>query len=170
MEPRAARRRTSIAWSRRAASAGAKDITRAKSEAERDTIWSVRRQTSVALKATGLVKINHDVVVPRGRVPELFDVIAEMKRTYNLRVASFGHAGDGNIHVNLLLKPGDADEAARAKQAERFPSRASLHWRARSAANTGSDSRRPPPAAGAVGRRDRADETRQGRASIRTAS
>ena len=101
-------------------STGAKDITRAKSEAERDTIWSVRRQTSVALKATGLVKINHDVVVPRGRVPELFDVIAEMKRTYNLRVASFGHAGDGNIHVNLLLKPGDADEAARAKQAERF--------------------------------------------------
>ena len=99
---------------------GAKDITRAKSEAERDTIWSVRRQTSVALKATGLVKINHDVVVPRGRVPELFDVIAEMKRTYNLRVASFGHAGNGNIHVNLLLKPGDADEAARAKQAERF--------------------------------------------------
>ena len=99
---------------------GAKDITRAKSEAERDTIWSVRRQTSVALKATVLVKINHDVVVPRGRVPELFDVIAEMKRTYNLRVASFGHAGDGNIHVNLLIKPGDADEAARAKQAERF--------------------------------------------------
>ena len=99
---------------------GAREISRAKGEAERDTIWSLRRQTSVALKATGLVKINHDVVVPRGRVPELFDVIADMKRTYNLRVASFGHAGDGNIHVNLLLKPGDADEAARAKQAERF--------------------------------------------------
>jgi glycolate oxidase len=99
---------------------GAREISRATSEAERDTIWSLRRQTSVALKATGLVKINHDVVVPRGRVPELFDVIAEMKRTYNLRVASFGHAGDGNIHVNLLLTPGDAGEAARAKQAERF--------------------------------------------------
>jgi glycolate oxidase len=101
-------------------SVGAREISRAKGEAERDTIWSLRRQTSVALKATGLVKINHDVVVPRGRVPELFDVIADMKRTYRLRVASFGHAGDGNIHVNLLLKPGDADEAARAKQAERF--------------------------------------------------
>ena len=101
-------------------SVGAREISRAKGEAERDTIWSLRRQTSVALKATGLVKINHDVVVPRGRVPELFDVIADVKRTYNLRVASFGHAGDGNIHVNLLLKPGDADEAARAKQAERF--------------------------------------------------
>jgi FAD/FMN-containing dehydrogenase len=47
-------------------------------------------------------------------------VIAEMKRTYGLRVASFGHAGDGNIHVNQLITPGDADEAARAKQAERF--------------------------------------------------
>ena len=101
-------------------SVGAKDISRARNEAERDTIWSLRRQTSVALKATGLVKINHDVVVPRGRVPELFDVIAELKRTYSLRVAAFGHAGDGNIHVNLLLRPGDAGEAGRAKQAERF--------------------------------------------------
>ena len=99
---------------------GAQEISRARSEAERDTIWSLRRQTSVALKKTGLIKINHDVVVPRGRVPELFDVIGEMKRTYNLRIASFGHAGDGNIHVNLLVTPGDADEAARAKQAERF--------------------------------------------------
>jgi glycolate oxidase len=99
---------------------GAKEISRAKNEAERDTIWSLRRQTSVALKAMGLVKINHDVVVPRGRVPELFDVIAEMKRTYGLRVASFGHAGDGNIHVNLLITPGDEQEAARAKQAEQF--------------------------------------------------
>jgi glycolate oxidase len=101
-------------------SAGATSITRARNEAERDTIWSLRRQTSAALKATGLVKINHDVVVPRGRVPELFDVIGEMKRTCNLRVASFGHAGDGNIHVNLLLTPGDPGEAARAREAERF--------------------------------------------------
>ena len=101
-------------------SMGAKEITRARDEADRDRIWSLRRQTSVALKATGLIKINHDVVVPKGRVPELFDVIAEMRQAYQLRVASFGHAGDGNIHVNLLITPGDADEAARAKQAERF--------------------------------------------------
>jgi len=101
-------------------SVGAKQITRACDEADRDRIWSLRRQTSAALKATGLIKINHDVVVPKGRVPELFDVIAEMKQAYKLRVASFGHAGDGNIHVNLLITPGDANEAARAKEAERF--------------------------------------------------
>ena len=101
-------------------SVGAKEISRAGDEAERERIWSLRRQTSAALKATGLIKINHDVVVPKGRVPELFDVIAEVKQTFGLRVASFGHAGDGNIHVNLLIAPGDADEAARAKEAERF--------------------------------------------------
>jgi glycolate oxidase len=101
-------------------SVGAKQITRARDEADRDRVWSLRRQTSAALKATGLIKINHDVVVPKGRVPELFDVIADMKQAYKLRVASFGHAGDGNIHVNLLITPGDANEAARAKEAERF--------------------------------------------------
>jgi FAD/FMN-containing dehydrogenase len=100
--------------------AGAKNLSRANTEAERDTIWALRRETSLSLRATGLIKVNHDVVVPRGRVPELFDVIAEIKQTYRLRVASFGHAGDGNIHVNLMLKPGDADDAARAKEAERF--------------------------------------------------
>jgi glycolate oxidase len=100
--------------------AGATAISRATSSAERDRIWDVRRQASNAVKATGLIKINHDVVVPRGRVPELFDVIDELKRTYSLRVAAFGHAGDGNIHVNILLKPGDAGELAKSKEAERF--------------------------------------------------
>ena len=101
-------------------SVGAESMWRASSAEERERIWNVRRQTSTALKATGLVKINHDVVVPKGRVPQLFDVIAEMKRTYGLRIASFGHAGDGNIHVNLLLTPGDDAERQRAKEAETF--------------------------------------------------
>ena len=74
---------------------------------------------SLALRATGLVKINHDVVVPRGRVPELYAVIQELRDGYRLRIAAFGHAGDGNIHVNLLLDPGDVDQRARAKDAER---------------------------------------------------
>ena len=100
--------------------AGAVEVTRAADAAQRDAIWAVRRQVSLALKATGLVKVNHDVVVPRGRVPELFEVIAEMKRTFDLRVASFGHAGDGNIHVNVMLTPGDEEERARATKAERF--------------------------------------------------
>jgi glycolate oxidase len=74
---------------------------------------------SLALRATGLLKINHDVVVPRGRVPALFEAVAEIRRNYNLRIASFGHAGDGNIHVNLMIERGNGDELARAKAAER---------------------------------------------------
>ena len=94
-------------------------VTRATSDAERDALWQVRRQLSLALRATGLLKINHDVVVPRGRVPELFDVIAELKQRHSLRIASFGHAGDGNIHVNLMVNRDDPQERARAAQAER---------------------------------------------------
>ena len=98
---------------------GAMEVTRAASDAERDALWSVRRQVSLALRATGLLKINHDVVVPRGRVPELFDVVAAIRREFALRVAAFGHAGDGNIHVNLMVDRDDAAQLARAKAAER---------------------------------------------------
>ncbi|HZI79103.1 MAG TPA: FAD-linked oxidase C-terminal domain-containing protein [Vicinamibacterales bacterium] len=101
------------------AASGALAITRAGSETERDELWAVRRQLSLALRATGLVKINHDVVVPRGRVPELFEEVERLKSAHGLRIACFGHAGDGNIHVNLMLQPGDAAEMARAKVAER---------------------------------------------------
>jgi glycolate oxidase len=98
---------------------GAIAVTRADTDAERDGLWQVRRQLSPALRATGLLKINHDVVVPRGRVPALFDVIGDLRQRYGLRVASFGHAGDGNIHVNLMVNADDSTERARATQAER---------------------------------------------------
>jgi glycolate oxidase len=100
--------------------AGATQVIRATSEAERDEVWNVRRQLSLALRATGLLKINHDVVVPRGRVPQLLDAVGDLARQFRLRVASFGHAGDGNIHVNLMVDRSDADELKRARQAERL--------------------------------------------------
>jgi glycolate oxidase len=98
---------------------GAVQINRAADGLEREELWTIRRHVSLALRATGLHKINHDVVVPRGRVPELFDVVEELRREYALTIACFGHAGDGNIHVNLMVRGDDADELARAKQAER---------------------------------------------------
>jgi glycolate oxidase len=98
---------------------GAMRISLAANDEEREQLWSLRRMASLALKATGLLKINHDVVVPRGRVPELFAVVEELKARYGLRIASFGHAGDGNIHVNLMVNRSDEAELARAKDAER---------------------------------------------------
>jgi glycolate oxidase len=98
---------------------GATRVTMAAHDEEREQLWNLRRLISLALRATGLLKINHDVVVPRGRVPELFAVVQALKDRHRLRVASFGHAGDGNIHVNLMVNRADAGELARAKQAER---------------------------------------------------
>jgi glycolate oxidase len=98
---------------------GAIRVSLAADEEERDHLWSLRRLLSPALKATGLLKINHDVVVPRGRIPELFAVVQELKEDFRLRIAAFGHAGDGNIHVNLMVDRTDAAELARAREAER---------------------------------------------------
>jgi glycolate oxidase len=95
------------------------DVVRAETDSEREQLWAVRRQLSLALRATGLLKINHDVVVPRGRIPELFQVVAGLKREHKLRIACFGHAGDGNIHVNLMIDRADAAERDRAAEAER---------------------------------------------------
>jgi glycolate oxidase len=99
--------------------AGALEVQRAASVEEREQIWEARRELSYALRALAPRKINHDVVVPRGRVPALFDLIGRLQREYRLIMPSFGHAGDGNIHVNLMVNPGNADEMQRAKRAER---------------------------------------------------
>jgi glycolate oxidase len=99
--------------------AGVLSVRRAGSEAERSELWAIRRQISLALRATGLLKINHDVVVPRGRVPQLYETVETLRRQFGLRVAAFGHAGDGNIHVNLLVDRQNPDELSRAKAAER---------------------------------------------------
>ena len=98
---------------------GAMRVSLAANEDDRDRLWNVRRLLSASLMATGLLKINHDVVVPRGRVPDLFGVIQELKESFGLRIAAFGHAGDGNIHVNLMVDRTDPQQLARAKQAER---------------------------------------------------
>ena len=94
-------------------------IRRAASEQERHEIWYLRRELSTALRQISTVKLNNDVVVPRGRVPELFALVSRIQGECNLLIASFGHAGDGNIHVNIMLPPGDPDAAERARVAER---------------------------------------------------
>lgn len=99
--------------------AGASRVVLAVDDEERDRLWAARRLISMALRATGLLKINHDVVVPRGRVPELFAVVDDIREQNGLRVVAFGHAGDGNIHVNLMIDPADAEQRALANTAER---------------------------------------------------
>jgi FAD/FMN-containing dehydrogenase len=65
------------------------------------------------------LKFNHDAVVPKGRIPELFALVRRIRDEYRLRIPCFGHAGDGNIHVNIMVSPDDEAEIARAHAAER---------------------------------------------------
>ncbi len=99
--------------------AGALTVRRAGTDAERDAIWDARRELSFALRALAPRKINHDVVVPRGRVPQLFELVERLRRESGLMIPCFGHAGDGNIHVNVMCDPADPDQLRRAKTAER---------------------------------------------------
>ena len=98
--------------------ARATEVLRAVDEAERRELWRVRREMSLSLKMVAALKFNHDVVVPKGRIPQLFELIARLRHDFQLRIPSFGHAGDGNIHVNFMVDPADADEVARARAAE----------------------------------------------------
>ena len=99
--------------------AGATEFLRAKDDAERQELWRVRRELSPSLKMITPLKFNHDVVVPKGRVPELFELVDRLKAEFRLRIPCFGHVGDGNMHVNIMVTPGDEDEIRRAHEAEK---------------------------------------------------
>ena len=99
--------------------AGATEILRARDEAERQELWRVRRELSRSLKMITPLKFNHDVVVPKGRIPELFALVRRIREEHRLRIPCFGHAGDGNIHVNIMVNPHDEEEIARARVAEK---------------------------------------------------
>ncbi|MHB8522536.1 MAG: FAD-binding oxidoreductase [Limisphaerales bacterium] len=68
-----------------------------------ETFWKLRREFSYALRDTGLTKLNEDIVVPRGRLEDLFCFTTRLQEKYGLPIACFGHAGDGNIHVNVMV-------------------------------------------------------------------
>lgn len=98
--------------------AGATEVLRAKTEAERQELWRVRRELSFSLRTIAPLKLNHDVVVPKGRIPQLFGLIERLRSDFRLRIPCFGHAGDGNIHVNIMVNPSDGEELRRAHEAE----------------------------------------------------
>ena len=81
---------------------GGFDILRSRTKEEENKLWDVRRAISPSLMKYGTLKLNEDVVVPRSRVPELIRKIEEIGKAHNTFVANFGHAGDGNIHVNFM--------------------------------------------------------------------
>jgi D-lactate dehydrogenase len=83
-------------------------------EAARAQLWAARKSLSPALRTLAPGKINEDVVVPVSRIPELVDGVQRLSRQCGLPIVCFGHAGNGNLHVNLMYDPADEDQSGRA--------------------------------------------------------
>jgi D-lactate dehydrogenase (quinone) len=81
-----------------------------------DTLWVARKTLSPLLKDIAPKKINEDIVVPVSRLPELLSKLSALATKYQVSNVNFGHAGNGNIHVNLLVDPDDKDQLRRGEQ------------------------------------------------------
>ena len=90
-------------------------IEKATSEADCEKLWALRREFSNSLRATGLTKLNQDVVVPRSRLVDLMEFAETLQAKHEFPIACFGHAGDGNIHVNIMADRYNRDAAVREK-------------------------------------------------------
>jgi glycolate oxidase len=82
---------------------GAVSVEQAMDDAGAEALWAVRRRFSAALDAACSWRLNEDIVVPRSRLVDLMHFGRELGERHGLRVACFGHAGDGNVHVNILV-------------------------------------------------------------------
>ncbi len=81
---------------------GPNSLTIATTEEGSEKLWALRREFSNSLRATGLTKLNQDIVVPRSRLVDLVEFAGQLQARHGFPVATFGHAGDGNIHVNVM--------------------------------------------------------------------
>jgi len=93
---------------------GAFKIEIAENEEDRDSLWQARRAVSPAIVKPNTVKLNEDIVVPRSKVPEIIKEIQRLADKYGIEIINFGHAGDGNIHVNILADKSDKSQLDRA--------------------------------------------------------
>jgi glycolate oxidase len=78
------------------------EVKQATDTRERDTLWNIRRQISPAMYNISGTKISEDVCVPRSKIVELLAKLASISENHGIRIASYGHIGDGNLHVNIL--------------------------------------------------------------------
>ncbi|MGM0594981.1 MAG: FAD-binding oxidoreductase [Pseudomonadota bacterium] len=94
---------------------GCLELLRAESAQQVEALWTLRKALSPALRTVAPKKINEDVVVPVSRIPALISGIGELSTRHGITIVNFGHAGNGNIHVNLLVDPDNPKEMANAE-------------------------------------------------------
>jgi len=94
------------------AKAGARKVSATDDERESDRLWRVRRGISAALTRLAPHKLNEDVCVPPSRIPALLEFIEELSQRLDLPIPTFGHVGDGNLHVNFMYDKTNTRQAA----------------------------------------------------------
>ena len=93
------------------------DIKQAASRDEAAVLWKARKSAYAVLARIQTHFVLEDVTVPMGRITDLLRGIGDISKKYDLRIATFGHAGDGNLHPQILYDGYNPDETARMKQA-----------------------------------------------------
>ncbi len=96
---------------------GAKEFVATADEEKSKEIWFARRNASQSITIYGSKKINEDISVPRSKLPEALNKITEIGKKYSLVVPCFGHAGDGNIHVNVMVDGSKKEEVEKGYEA-----------------------------------------------------
>jgi D-lactate dehydrogenase len=91
------------------------EIRQSENEQQAGQLWAIRKALSPALREIAPNKLNEDVVVPVGNIPALLQGLNELSERYGIPIVNFGHAGNGNIHVNLLYDTRNVEQAERAQ-------------------------------------------------------
>jgi glycolate oxidase len=95
---------------------GARSVRVARSEAERNSLWKARRSISPALARRAPNKLGEDITVPRSAIPEVIGRLREISARYGLPIVIFGHAGDGNLHPNILFDKRQPEQWAKVER------------------------------------------------------
>jgi glycolate oxidase len=96
---------------------GARDVEVARTEAERTRLWAARRSISPSLARRAPNKLGEDISVPRSAIPDAVAAIKEISMKHEIPIAIFGHAGDGNLHPNILFDKRDPAQLEKMKKA-----------------------------------------------------
>ena len=96
---------------------GAVEIQVAHNETERAALWKARKSISGACGKINPTKIGEDIAVPPGNIPNMIQAVKEIAETYKLNMVVFGHAGDGNLHPNIMTDKRNAEEMERVSKA-----------------------------------------------------
>jgi glycolate oxidase len=95
---------------------GARQVKVAQNEVERENLWKARRSVAPALARKAPNKLGEDITVPRGAIPEMIKRLKAISAQYGLPIVIFGHAGDGNLHPNILFDKRDPEQWAKVEQ------------------------------------------------------